>query len=71
MVTMITAYIYRLSISKELKALYRHIIFFCGAEGREEGDKAGDKGQGREKGAGDGKGGGGRRRGMKGGREGK
>ena len=47
MVTMITAYIYRLSISKELKALYRHIIFFCGAEGREEGDKAGDKGQGR------------------------
>jgi hypothetical protein len=28
MVTVITAYIYRPSISKELKALYRHIISF-------------------------------------------
>lgn len=50
MVTMITAYIYRLSISKELKALYRHIIFFYGAEGREEGDKGGDKGRGERRG---------------------
>lgn len=36
MVTVITAYIYRPSISKELKALHRHITFFCRREmGRE------------------------------------
>ena len=63
MVTMITVYIYRPSISKELKALYRHIIFFYGVggggrgreergggrerEGEEEGEKVGRGGRGR------------------------
>lgn len=44
MVTEITAYIYRPSISKELKALYRHIIFIYGAGGGGEREK----GRGRE-----------------------
>lgn len=47
MVTMITVYIYRPSISKELKALYRHIIFFYGVGGGGRGRE--ERGGGRER----------------------
>lgn len=46
MVTVITACIYRPSISKELKVLYRHIIFW-GLEGERKREKRGE-GWGRE-----------------------
>lgn len=59
MVTMIAAYIYRLSISKELKALVQTHYLLLWGRGKGRGRQGrGDKGQGREKGAGDGKGGG-------------
>lgn len=48
MATVITAYIYRPSISKELKVLYRHIIFFWGVgekERREEQEDEGKEGE--------------------------
>lgn len=50
MVTAITAYIYRPSISKELKALYRHIIFFYkrereGQRGQREGGREKERGK--------------------------